>query len=206
MTETTQPDAFEQAVAQVRPADESDPQPRQDGAGATEPAPGSTGRKKDKSGAQKRKERDERDRRARAGGAAEVKGPPPPAEKIPPEAVAALIRQIDAAIVGMARTVPITSEDAKNGGEVWAPILDHYFPQIAERGGIWMAPTMWTLGVYGPRILEIFQRRQAARTLGDGKPAPAEPQEEAQPAKPATEFRQGPKSDPAHGYIAAAEG
>lgn len=110
-------------------------------------------------------------RRARAGAyiggvSGPVKGPPVPPDarvefaKISPDAVAASIKQIDAIIVKMAGTAPLTPEEAKGGGEVFAPVLDHYMPLLADKGGMWVGPVTWVVLAYGPRVYELLDQRQ----------------------------------------------
>jgi len=109
-------------------------------------------------------------RRARAGvysGAAsgKVKNPPVPEvrpdySKIAPASVAASIKQIDAIIVKLAGTAPLSEEEAQGGGAVFAPVLDHYMPLLAEKGGMWLAPFTWVVLAYGPRAYEVLDRRQ----------------------------------------------
>lgn len=118
-------------------------------------------------------------RRARAGKyagsqSAKVEGPPPPVvsvdyPKIKPASVAASIKQIDAIIVKMAGTSPLTPEEMESGGEVFAPVLDHYMPLLAEKGGLWIGPFTWVVLAYGPRAYELLdqrQRRQEAQKQG----------------------------------------
>ena len=110
-------------------------------------------------------------RRARSGvysgkrASGPVKGPPVPEVKpeypaIAPGSVAASIKQIDVIIVKLAGTTPLSEEEAQGGGAVFAPVLDHYMPLLAEKGGMWLAPFTWVVLAYGPRAYEVLDRRQ----------------------------------------------
>lgn len=132
-------------------------------------------------------------RRARSGvysgkrASGPVKGPPVPEVKpdypaIAPGSVAASIKQIDAIIVKLVGTAPLTEEEAQGGGVVFAPVLDHYMPLLAEKGGMWLAPFTWVVLAYGPRAYEVLDRRQqllAAKKRGYTSPV----SEEARPGE-----------------------
>lgn len=133
-----------------------------------------------------------------------VKDPPVPEvkpeyAKIDPAAVAQSIRQIDAIIVKLAGTAPLSPEEALAGGGVFAPILDHYMPMIADKGGLWIAPATWVVIAYGPRAYEILERRQQ-----EAKKRPAS--EEARPGENngTTTFRRS-DSDPASAFSLATQ-
>lgn len=116
-------------------------------------------------------------RRARAGkyaGGSAASGPvsdPPLPEqaskeypKIPVAAVAESLRRIDARIVAATGMQPLTEDEIKGGGEVFAPVLDHYMPLLTQQGGgIWVAPVTWALLAYGPRVWEMIEQRQRDR-------------------------------------------
>lgn len=103
-----------------------------------------------------------------------VKNPPVPEvkpefPKIAPESVAQSIRQIDAIIVKLAGTAPLSPEEALSGGQVFGPVLDHYMPLLADKGALWLAPLTWVVLAYGPRAYEVLDRRQkllAAKKAG----------------------------------------
>lgn len=133
-------------------------------------------------------------RRARSGvyaGKAKASGPvkdPPIPEvkpdfpRIAPESVTQSIKQLDAIIVKLAGTAPLTGEEATSGGVVFAPVLDHYMPLLAEKGGVWLAPFTWVVLAYGPRAYEVLERRQKmleAKKRGYTAPPEAQPGEES---------------------------
>lgn len=103
-----------------------------------------------------------------------VKNPPipeikPEFPKIAPESVAQTIRQLDAIIVKLAGTAPLSPEEALSGGAVFGPVLDHYMPLLADKGALWLAPLTWVVLAYGPRAYEVLDRRQkllAAKKAG----------------------------------------
>jgi hypothetical protein len=107
---------------------------------------------------------------ARNGGAppvasGKVSDPPVPEittefEKIAPGAVAESLKQIDAHIVKHFGTVPLTNEEAQAGGTVLGPVLDHYMPMLAAKGGMWVPAFTWVVMVYGPRAYEVLDNRQ----------------------------------------------
>lgn len=80
--------------------------------------------------------------------------------KIDPSSVAQSLRQLDAIIVKMAGTTPLTPEEIEHGGGVFAPVLDHYMPMLAEKGGVWIAPLTWMILAYGPRAYDVLDRKE----------------------------------------------
>ncbi len=81
---------------------------------------------------------------------------------VDPKIIAQLVRRADAVIVAFCKTRPLERGECDEGGEVLAPLVDHYLPDaITSPGGIAMA---WVLTVYGPRALEVWEQRQAAET------------------------------------------
>lgn len=93
--------------------------------------------------------------------------------KIKPAAVAQSIRQLDAIIVKLAGTAPLSPEESAQGGEVFAPVLDHYMPLLAEKGSIWIAPFTWVVLAYGPRAYEVLDRREQQKQFRQQGAAPA---------------------------------
>lgn len=96
-----------------------------------------------------------------------VNDPPLPAArveypKIDPASVTQSIQQIDALIVKAFGTAPLTPDEAKGGGAVFAPVLDHYMPLLADKGGMWIAPLTWVILAYGPRAYEVLDAKQKA--------------------------------------------
>lgn len=105
---------------------------------------------------------------------------------IDPAHVARVLRHADGVLVKLLNTAPLESRELEEGGQVFAPIFDHYLPNIAARGGIWFVPAVWALGTYGPRALEAvdkYQERKASRA------AAAQSQREGTPAGAGT-FRE----------------
>lgn len=81
-------------------------------------------------------------------------------EKIAPGAVAESLKQIDAHIVKHFGTVPLTNDEAQAGGTVLGPVLDHYMPMLAAKGGMWVPAFTWVVMAYGPRVYEVLDNRQ----------------------------------------------
>lgn len=123
------------------------------------------------------RKRDPNSRRSRSGkykGGASAPGasgpvsdPPLPVTKvdypkIDPASVSESIQQIDALIVKVFGTQPLSPKEAEGGGVVFAPVLDHYMPLLAEKGGLWIAPLTWVVLAYGPRAYEVLDARQKA--------------------------------------------
>lgn len=132
-------------------------------------------------------------RRSRSGKYGGAAAPPPPASgpvndpplpaqrveypKIDPASVSQSIQQIDALLVKAFGTTPISPDEAKGGGAVFAPVLDHYMPLLADKGGLWIAPLTWVILTYGPRAYEVLdakQKAEAARRNGWTQPAGAQ--------------------------------
>jgi len=108
-----------------------------------------------------------------------VNDPPLPTQrveypKIDPASVTQSIQQIDALIVKAFGTTPLTPDEAKGGGAVFAPVLDHYMPLLADKGGMWIAPLTWVILAYGPRAYEVLDAKQkAAEAKRNGWTQPA---------------------------------
>lgn len=131
----------------------------------------------------RREQREAAKRLREAGGASgPVNDPPVPAPrvdypKIDPASVTQSIQQIDALIVKAFGTAPLTPDEAKGGGAVFAPVLDHYMPLLAEKGGMWIAPLTWVILAYGPRAYEVLdakQKAEAAKRNGWTQPTGAQ--------------------------------
>ncbi len=87
---------------------------------------------------------------------------------IPSASVALAIKQLDALLVRRAGTLPLSEEEASQGGVVFAPILDHYMPLLAGDGGMWVPAAIWVLGAYAPRVIELSERKRLG--AGDAPP------------------------------------
>lgn len=94
----------------------------------------------------------------------DVKGPLPPpvapvvavkVAPINPAQLEGLLRKVDAKLAERLGMDPLSNNDVREGAEVFAPILDHYAPLLAEKGGIWTAPALWALLAYGPRVYDV---------------------------------------------------
>lgn len=118
----------------------------------------------------------------------------PKFEPIKAESVAESIKQLDAIVVKMMGTVPLSNEEAQGGGAVFAPVLDHYMPMLADKGGMWLPAVTWIVLVYGPRAYEVLDRRQQAMEAKKrGQPVEAQarengkdnfPRKDVDPARP----------------------
>lgn len=89
-----------------------------------------------------------------------VKVPP-----IKPEAIAPLIKQIDLLIVKLLKTDPLTRQEADEGAVAFAPVFDHYMPQLIEKNGMWIAPAVWVLTTYGVRAIERLEEVERQKKL-----------------------------------------
>lgn len=121
-----------------------------------------------------------RGRPPKAPSGGEVAGEPgakataPAAPKVPPlkpEAIAPLIKQLDQALVKFLQTEPLSASEVNDGAVAFAPLLDHYMPQLieSEKGKLWIAPTVWVLTAYGPRAIvkleEATERKKVQRAF-----------------------------------------
>jgi hypothetical protein len=108
-------------------------------------------------------------------------GPAAPAalEPIAPELVAKVIGAMTAPLARRYDVPELDADELKGAGEAWGPVLDHYFPAIAARVGMWGAPIAWTVGVIAPRVqlaIETRQEQERRRASGEGFPeTPGEP-------------------------------
>ncbi|HJQ27679.1 MAG TPA: hypothetical protein VKA60_27595 [Blastocatellia bacterium] len=145
----------------------------------------------------RRSRREARRREAAAAASGKVEGPPPPVDTvrveyppISPKAVADSLRQLDEQISRAIGTEPLTEDELLEGGGVFAPILDHYMPLLAQEGGLWVPAATFVVMAYGPRLWEAIDRMQ--RRKAGLPPAPAK---EARAANGEGDFR--PSSLPA---------
>jgi hypothetical protein len=127
------------------------------------------GKRRKKGGSAYARERQARERPTGQAPAAPPKKPaaaPAPAavEPIPPELVG---RIVDVSTGWLLRRMELPELDAAElaeAGTAWGPVLDHYFPAIAARVGIWGAPIAWAVSVTAPRIeLAVELRREKER-------------------------------------------
>lgn len=100
--------------------------------------------------------------------------PSPKTKAIDPEQVAELLNYFTGLVCNRIGVTPLTKEEAIDGGKAFAPVLDHYFPDIAARVGIWGAPIYWVAVTFPPRINE-YRQLQLSDELGkfnEGKKDP----------------------------------
>lgn len=172
------PDAFDTAVAEVEgqgaPGSASEPEnstadvddasrPNSNGTPASSGAPRS-GRGGRRPGAGR--PRKSGNQTTATGSASAVQDPPalpapPSAESI--QAAAQILARLDQVLSRRMRTDPVTPEELHQGGEAFAPVFEHYFGQLAEKGGMWAAPTAWVLLTYGPRAIERIEQQRAEK-------------------------------------------
>lgn len=177
-------DALADAERNLGGGEQSAPPPAPSDDASTQAPPDETpsrrGRKPDPNSRRAQREA----RRAAAGGAAaapKIQGPPPPVDSvrvvyppIAPEAVADSLRQLDEQISRAIGTAPLSEAELLEGGGVFAPILDHYMPLLAQEGGLWLPATSFVVMAYGPRLWEAIDRARenAARRKQGLAPIP----------------------------------
>lgn len=189
--------AEEEAVARDLDAGEGDPglEAFDDAAGQDTPPPAKPKgakpikrRRRKKSGSVYQREKRERD--AAAAAAAAGTAPPGPGKAKPKSTAAPALEPIDPQLVAKAigaMTAPLArragvpeldGDELRKAGEAWAPVVDHFFPAIAARVGIWGAPIVWALEVIPPRVqlaVENRQEEERRRASGTFPESPDEP-------------------------------
>lgn len=109
-------------------------------------------------------------------GSSDVQGPPPPAMKpLDPRELEPAMRETLEQITQLSGTQPPTTLEVERGARCFAPLIDHYAPIVAEKGGPWTAPVIFAIGFAAPRVIAAMR----------GEPAAAEPPAAEPPARPA---------------------
>jgi hypothetical protein len=150
-------------------------------------------RRRKKSGSVYQREKRERETAAAAAagpaappGKVKPKAPAAPAlEPIDPQLVAKLIGAMTEPLCRRAGVPELDADELRKAGAAWAPVVDHFFPAIAARVGIWGAPIVWALEVIPPRVqLAVETRQEEERRRASG--TFPEPADEPMPAMVAT--------------------